>query len=123
MYYKLDGRVPVPCRNHMEWSEWFAASADERVVARTHVLDTIVSTVFTGIDANFLSANDSETFETAVFNESGTRLARWTHATWDAAERAHAVQVARLMEAVSEATASGEELIASIRRRFNTDKE
>lgn len=69
--YVLDGHVPRPARDWLEWSEWWA-NADRQVaddaVALPSGSTARVSTVFLGVDHNFEgSARGPVLFETMVF--------------------------------------------------------
>ena len=67
-YYKLDGAgEPVPCKDILEWAEWFAQSHDACVVVKTELPSgTTVSTVFIGIDHGF-RGGDPVLWETMLF--------------------------------------------------------
>lgn len=88
--YTLIGKLPVPCRDLLEWGFWLETA--DRHVARTNVGCLWVSTVFLGLDHSF-GSGEPLLFETIVFNgdevESQDRCS-----TWDEAERHHAEAVA-----------------------------
>ena len=67
-YYKLDDvGEPVICEDILEWAAWFATTSHEsRVVAKTEVGDTTVSTVFLGVDHSFREG-DPVLWETMMF--------------------------------------------------------
>jgi hypothetical protein len=59
---------PAPCDSIIAWALWFESSGDERIVARDELCGgIIVSTVFLGIDYNFLSSGPPILFETMIF--------------------------------------------------------
>ena len=64
MYYKLDGKTPVPCTI----DETFKTSIDDRRVALTWINEVKISTVFLGVDHSFHEGDDAILFETMVFN-------------------------------------------------------
>ena len=68
-YYKLDeAGDPVPCASVLEWATWFAENDEARVVARTELPSgCVVSTVFLGVDHNFVHEGDPVLWETMMF--------------------------------------------------------
>lgn len=75
MHYILDGREPKLCKDVIEWARWY--EKNNRHVADDTVNDVRVSTVFLGLDHNFLSGGppDEDTIR---------------YSTWDEAEKGHA---------------------------------
>ena len=63
MYFKLNGRIVEPC-NMRDWADSFSSRPD---VGLTMVGETKVSTIFLGLDHNFLNAGPPVLFETMVF--------------------------------------------------------
>lgn len=61
-----DGK-PVPEPDIRAWGRWFETSLAERVVAKTTVGDSHVSTVFLGTDHNFSAAGEPILWETMIF--------------------------------------------------------
>lgn len=112
--YRLEGRKPVPCYGTIRWATWME-SADRRV-ARTDIGKKYVSTVFLGLDHNFIPGNPPLLYETMVFNEGvpirsrrkyflfGPRLSCTDddygdrYSTWEEAEAGHAAIVAAVEE-------------------------
>lgn len=92
--YKLIGRLPVPCRDPQEWSEWFGTT--DRHVAKTDIGPLWVSTVFLGITAFADDRGAPLLFETMIF-DSGEDQYQTRCATWDEAQKQHAeaVEIAR----------------------------
>ena len=92
MYFKLQGYDAVPC----SFDEWCIWAQDEpcRRVANTLVGDMRVSTVFLGIDHNFLRDCEPLLFETMIF-ENGKAILDYQkrYSTWDAATEGHAEAV------------------------------
>jgi hypothetical protein len=89
--YILNGRIPVPCTDFIEWNKWMKSN-------RRVALDTIdgveVSTVFLGIDHGFFN-KEPILFETMVFGGSlDGELERCS--TWEQAEKMHSDMVAKL---------------------------
>jgi len=107
LYWKLDGKLAVPCDDHMEWALWFE-SADRRV-AWTRVGPLEVSTVFIGLDHNFPGHDDQpHVFETMIFDQGDTHksigyLERYS--TWEEAEHGHDRAVAYAEDIVRKANA------------------
>ena len=106
-YYKLLGKLPVPCADVIEWAKCFRTA--NRRVAETTVGPLRVSTVFLGIDHSFGGPGDPLLFETMIFG--GDPIYDWLDAymdrcsTWEQAEQMHLKAVewaeARLREAES----------------------
>lgn len=95
MYYKLDGKTPVPC----SIDETFRATIDERRVAETTVNHVQISTVFLGVNHGFLDHGDPILFETMVFTDGdGGDYERAT--TWLDAQTNHINAVNKALEGV-----------------------
>lgn len=102
--YKLIGHEPVPVADMAEWAVWFDEA--DRVVRSTTLGPWWVSTVFLGMDHNFLRAGPPLLFETMVFklNRHNAHRAdafdcQARQSTWDDAVRDHrwfVAQVARV---------------------------
>lgn len=101
--YKLVGRRPVPVKDPLEWARWFETG--DRRVAHTSVGAISVSTVFLGLDHNFLGRGDPLLFETMVFG-GPLNLEQERYSTWEDAERGHAAMVARVMAMASDTTST-----------------
>ena len=86
MKYILKNKLPVKCENLLEWSMWFAKT--DRVIASDVIDESLVSTVFLGIDRDTL-------FETMVF---GGQLDGYfnRYMTYEAAELGHGEIVGKL---------------------------
>lgn len=101
--YILEGRTPVPCSDVIEWAEWMGSH--DRRVAHDALGDVEVSTVFLGINYNFLGGTPA-LYETMIFggplNHYQTRCA-----TWEAAEAMHATALALLRAATNAKTNNG----------------
>jgi hypothetical protein len=90
--YTLIGQTPVPEPDLLTWAESFEHC--DRRVARTRVLDVCeVSTVFLGVDHNWLREGPPVLFETMIFwdDEKGGEECRCC--TWAEAEAMHAEMV------------------------------
>lgn len=90
MKFILKDKKPIPCSDILEWGKWFENSKN-RLVAQTELPGKIlISTVFLGIDHNFLSLGRPVLFETMIFADYG-----WDHryceryCTWEEAELGH----------------------------------
>lgn len=99
MNYKLVGHRPVPVSDVIEWALEFEKT--NRVVAKSHVGDLLISTVFLGVDHNFLDIGPPLLFETMVFDENGDGIDRQRYSTWDEAQAGHDAIVKKLIEANS----------------------
>lgn len=51
--YILKGGAPVPEPDTVKWAQWFEASREARVVAKTVIGAVTVSTVFLGLDHGY----------------------------------------------------------------------
>jgi hypothetical protein len=98
VYYKLIGRLPVPCANPAEWALAFG-EADPRV-AYTGVAPLHVSTLFIWLDYSW-GDRPPLLFETKIFDDDDDDDAYQTRcSTWDEAETQHAEAVAIATERV-----------------------
>ena len=81
-FYKLDGKVPVAVTDPRESSIGYR-------VARDEIGDTVVSTVFLGLDHRHFGDGPPVLFETMIF---GGQHDEWQKraCTWDEAEATHA---------------------------------
>ena len=126
----LKNRVPVPCRNLLEWGRWME-KRENRIVVQTHLDEEVwVSTVFLGLDHNWSSDPDSlpVLFETMVFGEEkvshafGPRfvfresLDQYRYCTWQEAEEGHA----RACEAIRRRLEQAREIGMSWRKNEKT---
>ena len=66
-HYILDGRKLVEV-DLLTWSKWFETAGDKRRVARDTINGYLISTVFLGLDHNFLDTGKPLLFETMVFD-------------------------------------------------------
>jgi len=93
-YYVLMDRLPVAV-DVMTWARWFA-DFDNRKIGYDEIDHCHVSTVFLGLDHNFMGG-EPILFETMIF---GAPLdgEQWRYATYAQAERGHseAVTAARI---------------------------
>jgi len=89
--YILDGKTPVPC-DLMTWAHQFKTS--NRTVAKTEIGGVLISTVFLGLDHNWLGGPPL-LFETMVF---GGKLdqEQERYSTWDEAEEGHKQMIERV---------------------------
>jgi len=105
--YKLIGKLAVPVDDLFEWGRWFETA--DRIVAKTDVGPLRVSTVFLGLDHNFIGRGDPPLFETMVFGGEADDEASESYcdrySTWGEAERGHAKAVAWAEERLRRADA------------------
>ena len=92
-YYILEGRKPKPA-SQKQWRELFSLkNRYKRIVDKTLVGETEVSTIFLGLDHNYSYTGPPVLFETMIFGgEHDQYQERYT--TWDDAEAGHAKAVA-----------------------------
>lgn len=82
-----DGKTPVAA-SLIEWARWRALKPNVRRVAKDHIGDAEVSTVFLGLDHRFFGAGPPLLFETMVFGgEHDGHQERCS--TWAEAEEMH----------------------------------
>lgn len=94
--YILDGKKVVACDDLMEWGRWLEKS--NRVVAKTDVGGSRVSTVFLGLNHNF-GDGPPLLFETMVFDGPlSDEMERYS--TWEEAELGHELMVERVRTAL-----------------------
>jgi len=60
-----DGRTPVIERDTLKWAAWFESA--DRIVRQDKIGDYVVSTVFLGIDHNWMRRGGPVLWETMVF--------------------------------------------------------
>ena len=90
--YVLDGHEVRGEPDMLTWGRWFESA--NRVVAGTKVGKALVSTVFLGLDHNW-GDGPPIVFETLVFGGPHDGEEE-RYATWEEAERGHAVMVKRV---------------------------
>lgn len=99
--YMLIGQTAVPTSNLMEWAEWFESSGEARIVKQETIGKHWVSTVFLGLDHNFLMRGAPILFETMVFRitRKGNKKAIYQDrcSTWLEAEKMHAEAVDKVI--------------------------
>ena len=86
----LEGRKAVPCPDLMTWAKWFETA--NRHVAQDTIGDVRISTVFLGLDHNFLGDRPL-LFETMIFGGAHDQYQERC-STWDEAEKMHAEALA-----------------------------
>lgn len=72
-----------------QWAQWYERSENDRVVAKTEIGDTLVSTVFLGIDHQF-GSGPPLIFETMIFGGEYDQY-QVRSSTWSEAESEHEV--------------------------------
>lgn len=90
--YILKDRIPVACDDLLTWARWFEGA--ERVVHQENVGELFVSTVFLGLDHQFVGGPPL-LFETMVFGKAGAGddIYQARCSTWEQAETQHAEAV------------------------------
>ena len=96
-YYILVDKkpVPIPDDDMLLWASSFGRG--DRHVASTRLPWCWISTVFLGIDHNFLLSGPPVLFETMSFWPGDYQPHQYRYCTWDEAEAGHAVVVADCM--------------------------
>lgn len=116
VYFKLVDRRPVPVDDAVEWSTWFA-QADRRV-AETWIDDVRISTVFLGLDHNFLDDQDPALFETVAFVGGAANKTR-RYFIWEEAEAGHADVVSQIRNEMETTRISAVDAWATLVRRWS----
>lgn len=81
--YILRGKIPVPCEDLMTWARWIEDCEDERIVKQEDIGPYWISTVFMGLDHNFLDIGLPRLFETMIFrNPTDEDRREWTARGW-----------------------------------------
>lgn len=94
-YYGLEGKTPIELENIEDWVREFRKF--DRIVAKTSVGKSEVSTVFLGIDHRFTGEGPPLLFETLVFGGPlADRMERYS--TWAEAVAGHDRMVRRVRE-------------------------
>lgn len=99
-YYILEGReiIPVDC---LTWAKWFER-AKNRVIARDAFEDVLVSTVFLGLDHQWIPDLPPLLFETMIFGGRHDQY-QARYSTYDEALEGHrfALQLARVPDVLA----------------------
>lgn len=101
-HYILKDKNPVPVDDVLTWARWFeeASRSKERIVAQEKVTETVeVSTVFLGLDHNFLGKEPALLFETMVFG-GDLDGEQDRYSTWEEAEAGHQEMLKRVKESL-----------------------
>ena len=92
MFYKLDGKKPVPTNDFGEIRDLFGDN-NKRVVRRTTLKrgdkEITVSTVFLCIDHNYYGSGEPLLFETMIFGDYYDLEDCYRYRTWEEAEKEH----------------------------------
>jgi hypothetical protein len=96
--YKLVGKLAVPVEDSMEWARGFENS--NRQVADTKIGGIRISTIFLGLDHNFLGGKPL-LFETMIFR-GGKGDDCFRCSSWEEAEKQHADAVALVRAEIKE---------------------
>lgn len=109
LYILDDERRIIRCNDLVEWGLWMETG--DRVVAQTDIDGVWVSTVFLGMDHNFLELGDPKLFETMVFHDGeGGQMQRYF--IWPEAEKGHAEIVREIELASKRADSAVSEILA-----------
>lgn len=114
-YYKLQGKLAVPCQDAVEWAMWFETAT--RRVKETQIGRVWVSTIFLGLDHNFACVFGDplggeadhlpHLFETMAFDgrsedKLGPELYCNRCGTWEEAEAQHEEACAFIRQRIKE---------------------
>lgn len=109
-WYKLIGKLPVPCSDLLEWAAWRTDNENACIVKQDHVGPLFVSTVFLSLDHNYSGEGDPLLFETMIFGIDPDDSYQTRCTTWDQAELMHEV-------AMEEAQARYERALKALEKR------
>jgi hypothetical protein len=84
--YILDGEIPVPCEDLLQWGAWMETG--DRVLKQERVGQFWVSTVFIGLDHQY-GAGPPLLFETMVFDADRHNVYQYRYSTWELALKGH----------------------------------
>lgn len=99
-WYYLDGKEPMPCQCLEDLNR---NTLEQKRVGRDEIGDTLISTVFLGLDHAWHPGGRPLVFETMVFGGPlNGEMDRYT--TWDRAEDGHKAIVERVRDAANQAT-------------------
>lgn len=93
-----DKREPVAEPDLLAWAKWFGDHNAERVVARTEIGASRVSTVFLGLDHNFARRGAPILWETMVFGGRLDQEQDRCSGSWQDAEAMHKKMCARVVQ-------------------------
>ena len=103
MYILDEHNTPVPCYEAVQWGIWMEAARNEQRlhVGSTEVDGMVVSTVFLGLDHNFMGG-EPLLFETMIFNKYGSAVdGQSRYHTWQEADMGHKAVVLKLKGTVA----------------------
>lgn len=115
LYYKLDGRTPVPC-DAKEWALGLMSS--NRMIKQEEVGECMISTVFLGLDTNHTGKGPPLLFETMIFGPVFDQC-QWRYPTYMQAEEMHQRVVATVQEHLQLAEEHTADFWTRLRNRLN----
>jgi hypothetical protein len=106
-FYILNGHTPVLEPDMPVWGKWMETA--DRHVNETTIGVLRISTIFLGIDHNFFDGQPPRLFETMIFGFDSDDSYQTRCATWEQAERMHALacDIAETMMREADATLAG----------------
>ena len=95
--YILDENKNIIPATLLEWGEWLENAGDKKIVKQENVGDYFISTVFLGLDHNWISdlyktdSHRPHIFETMIFHNEGNYIESYCRrcSTWQEAEAQH----------------------------------
>jgi hypothetical protein len=94
--YILVDRKPVPEPDLLKWAAWIK-DREKSIVAQTEIGNIFVSTIFLGLDYNFLGNGEPILFETMAFKGGESLDIQERCCTWEQAEAQHRLVVDSLV--------------------------
>jgi len=98
-HYILDDQqrpVPLPDEDLMKWARWFGQANELRTVGWDIYAGCKISTVFLGLDHNFMDNGPPILWETMVFGGPMDQYQQRCSGTWEQAEAMHAAVVEKV---------------------------
>lgn len=92
--YILENGIAKECPDQLQWARWMEGNGDARRVGLDCVGSVKVSTVFLGVDHNWVVGGDPELFETMTFGNEDWEGDQVRYSTLEQAKNGHAEMVA-----------------------------
>lgn len=97
--YILIGQTPVPEPDLLTWAMWFEENRDARIMKKTHIGPTKISTVFLALDYGWgPEPHEPLLFETMIFTDDKAEDYCERCSTWLEAEAQHAKAVEMVID-------------------------
>lgn len=91
--YILKDRIPIPCPDFEAWAQWL--DANDRFIAQDAIGHVLISTIFLGLDRNFMHKGPPLLFETARSTRDRPWMVMERYSTWELALEGHRRHVSK----------------------------